>query len=179
MDLLKELISYDIPRINLSEVFQTKFDLKWKSNNNEHRAKFDLDGYTYTLHIDEYDIDLIKTYTMLDLGFSYDTETNSSQDITNFNKNTSKILGIVSNGLHEKLKNISYDILVFGAHTKNHKVDSRMRIYEFLAKKYMKLEGMTMYKMEDSDQQLGKYIIMSNIELSKEDLDIIQTQLDK
>jgi len=166
-------------RLNLTEVFDSKRDLKWSENGSKHRASFDLNGYNYTIHIDEYDIKLVETHTLLDIGFSYDTPNNAddTQKMTNLYNNPSEILGIVANGLYNKLQTINYDIILFGAHPKNGGKDARVRVYDFLSKRYMKAEGM--WRSRLSSAKYGEYFLLSVNKLSDSDKEIIDGYLNK
>jgi hypothetical protein len=164
--------------IDLYEVFNSTSNIAWDLDDNKHRGSFSLDDLEYTIHIDEWVLGFPSgKKTLLDLGFSYDTENESSQKMTNFNKNTSKILGIVSAGIAEKLRNIKYDILLFGASHKNGNVDTRMKIYYYISKRYM-AEGMIKYDISNFTKKFGKYILLSNNKINKNDMVLIKNHID-
>ena len=172
-------INQTAQRINLTEVFDSKRNLNWTGSGGKHRASFDLNGYGYTIHIDEYDIKLTKTHTLLDIGFSYDTPINAddTQKLTNLYNNPSEILGIVANGLYDKLQTMKYDIILFGAHPKNGGKDARVRVYDFLSKRYMKTEGM--WRSRLTSAKYGEYFLLSVDKLSDSDKEIIDGYLNK
>ena len=158
-----------VPTINLSEVFDTTVDIDWSLVDNHHRGVFKLDSDIYTIHIDEYNLNLTESKVLLDVGFDY----NKSMKLTNMNKNSSRILGIVSNGIKTKILELKHDLLVFGASNTNGNPAGRMRIYAFIASRYQKLYGYYLYKLDEYTKRFGLYTIVSKDILVEDDLKIV------
>ena len=165
-----------VPRINILEMFNSVADITWTAQGHQNRGYFKLDNVTYAIHIDEYDAPLpSKTLTIVDVGFSVEqidgTNMDSSQKPTNLNSHTSKILGVVLNGVTDKLKTMQYDVILLGAHDKNHKVRTRMQIYSTMANRYAKVEGLY---ISNANTTNGKYILLTKELLSQQDKDVVQ-----
>lgn len=94
----------------LLEVFKTKENLVWDDQSGLSITSFVLGGQQYGITIRE---DSANGVTFYEVAFTANNPSSRSHSATNFNKNQFKILGIVSNGIKEKIDGA--DLIYFTA----------------------------------------------------------------
>jgi hypothetical protein len=118
----------------LLEVFKTKKDLTWANQSGLYTTSFILDSQQYGITIREDSADDITFY---EVSFTADNTEGRSHAATNFNKNQFKILGIVSNGIKEKIKDADLVYFTAKSYTSNSDIEyqSKVKLYSRLAHK--------------------------------------------
>lgn len=64
----------------INEIFDTKVDVSWKESANGFRGKFTLEDHLYEIRINEYEADLSKRYSLIDIGFTRDDEWSAANE---------------------------------------------------------------------------------------------------
>jgi len=119
----------------LLEVFKTREHLVWTDQSGLSATTFVLDQQTYSITIREDGFNNIPFY---EVSFAIINDTGEkSHSITNFNKNQFKILGIVSNGIKEKIPKakIVYFVAKSSTSTNDIEYNARIRLYSRIAHK--------------------------------------------
>lgn len=149
----------------LNEIFDTKPTCNWNTTATGFIGEFDLDDYQYQIHLDEYTLNLSKSYDLIDFGFTR----NGNWHITNDTASSAKVFGAIMNSAIPKIKQISPDIILFGIHLKNGAMESRESLYDKLAKWYMRGSS---YKVISDwvSTANGKYKMISKTEITADDL---------
>jgi hypothetical protein len=118
----------------LLEVFKTRQDLVWNNEGGLQTTTFSLDEQIYgnTIRVDEHNG--IKFH---EVAFTVNNADSKSHGATNFNKNQFKILGIVSNGLKERLTGANLVYFTAKVYTSNStdEYQSKVKLYSRLAHK--------------------------------------------
>jgi hypothetical protein len=120
---------------SLLEVFKTKEVLTWTDQSGLSTTTFVLDGQTYSITIRE---DFSNSVSFYEVSFAIiEGCGEKSHAVTNFNKNQFKILGIVSNGIKEKIPNarVVYFVAKSGTSKNQIEYESRTRLYSRIAHK--------------------------------------------
>ena len=118
----------------LLEVFKTKEDLAWQNQDGLMSTTFILDGQQYGIAIRD---DHAHGVTFYEVAFTVNSSNSSSHAATNFNKNQFKILGIVSNGIKEKIKGANLVYFTAKSYTSNSDIEykSKVKLYSRIAHK--------------------------------------------
>jgi len=160
---------------NLIEmVFDSTTNIKWYNTNRGKEGIFVLNDIEYIIYIEYIKLPILSQYKMYDIGFKVNqikgTERNNKYSATNLNKNTSKIFGIVFNGINNILRNDKPDIIIAGAHYANNDAQQRIRIYSKLLNMYERVNGGNLSQVETAN---GIYLILTYADFStKERTDI-------
>lgn len=125
--------------MNLIEVFDTKYDLKWIRKDRFKLSSFTIDNQEFVLQIDErplHDISPdLKNKKTAELSFFIKGDGFST--LLNNNKHALKIYSIIGNGFHSQIQ--AYDAIFFKidkSHSKTlDEFKSKKNIYEMLAYK--------------------------------------------
>jgi hypothetical protein len=154
--------------MKLNEIFNTRPDVVWKSTNTGFKGKFILEDEEYEILLDELEIELDKTFSILDIGFTK----NGNYDLTNSKVSSTKVFGAVLNGMIPKIKEIKTDSILFGMNNKNGHVEDRKRLYEKIAKMYSR--GSSYTNMSDwVKSKNGEYMILTKQSLTSDQKDKI------
>lgn len=149
--------------MNLNEIFDTKQKVNWSATDQGFKGTFKFDEKNFEIIIDEYDI--FNKYSMVDFGFTV----NGSWEITNDQKSSGKILGVILNAFMEKIKDLKPDCILFGVNNKNGSVENRKSLYERISKMYMR--GSSYHNSSGwIKTKNGEYQILSKVEFSEEEL---------
>lgn len=119
----------------LLEVFKTKKDLTWNDQPGLFTTSFVLDQQAYSITIRE---DFSNGIFFYEVSFAIvNKDGEKSHSATNFNKNQFKILGIVSNGIREKIPNakVVYFVAKSSTSTNDIEYNARTRLYSRIAHK--------------------------------------------
>lgn len=161
---------------SLNEMFNTKMNIRWTSKGHTNNGPFELNGHHYTIQVDEYTVKLSKSsFDILDIGFTSGIEpypTKQTILATGFNKNVAKIFGILNNAVTMWAKKLNPDGLMFGARYNSGEFESRMRVYQEIAKWYIRGSSFKhIYGSFKTPQ--AEYFLLSKSELTKEDIRIL------
>lgn len=155
--------------LNLNEVFDTIAPIKWKQSSGSYRGTATVGDDNIEIHIDEYSVQLdSKTASLLDFGFTK----NGSWDLQP-SGSSSKILGVVLNGLTSKVKELQPDMIMFGANNKNGSVASRMSLYTRIASMYSKGSKYS-YMSPMFETPNGEYTFISRFTPTSADLQLVK-----
>jgi len=118
----------------LMEVFKTRQDLVWEDQGGLLTTKFILDEQEYGISIRE---DSFNGVIFYEISFTANNSESRTHAATNFNKNQFKILGIVSNGIKEKIIGANLVYFTAKAYTSNSDIEykSKVKLYSRLAHK--------------------------------------------
>jgi hypothetical protein len=118
----------------LMEVFTTKQSLSWTRDYDSFVTNFEVDGNEYGITIRQDDFDGIIFY---DVNFYLIKNNSISHSSTNFDKNQFKILGIVVNGIQEKIPDagLVYFAAKLGDSANRQEYDSKVKLYSRIVRK--------------------------------------------
>jgi hypothetical protein len=152
--------------MNLNEIFDTKQDVDWSPSEGGWIGKFTFDDKKFEILIDEYEA--LDKYSLVDFGFTM----NGSWKVTDDQRSSGKILGVILHAFIEKIKELKPDCILFGVNFKNGSAENRKSLYDRISKLYAKGSS---YHLETDwiKTKNGEYRILSRVNFSKEQLDKI------
>jgi len=146
----------------LLEVFKTKKVLTWVNQSGLHTAGFILDSQSYCITIRENIANDIATY---EVSFAAPSSDCRLRTASNFNKNQFKIIGIVSNGIKEKIKGANLVYFTENSYSSDSGIEyhSKMKMHSRLAHK-MAIE-LDMYQGIKSSGDKTVFVLASSQQL--------------
>jgi hypothetical protein len=158
-------------RVDILEALNSHLPINWSQSDYQHRGTFEANNETYTIHANEYDLNVNPSLHLIDVGFTI-----GSNDAKLTNKHSpSIILGTVIHGITYLNKQLNPDCIVFGAHYANGEVDKRMSLYERISSLWANPIGFIhVYPFETKNSQ---YRLISKIQLSDDQVNVIRNTL--
>lgn len=157
-----------IRTLSLNEIFDTKVDVKWKEARTGWTGDFELDDHTYQIKLDEYDLDLESTYSLVDFGFTRDGSWSAAHE----QKSASRIFGAIYNAFTDKIDSLRPKLILFGIHYDNGSIESRKSLYDRLSTWYCRSRGYNLILTWVKGNN-GEYCLLSNTNLTREDKKIL------
>ncbi len=149
--------------MNLNEIFDTKREVSWERSSSGWVGKFTFDDKNFEIQVDEYDV--FKKYSMVDFGFTID----GKWEVTNDQKSSSKILGVILNAFIDKIKELKPDCILFGVNNKNGSIEKRKSLYDRISRLYSKGSSYH-HEIDWVKTKNGEYRILSKINFSDSEL---------
>jgi len=134
---LEEIVEEQF-KINLTEVLNTEINTKWTIDNDGNKiGRFTSGEHEYQIRLDLLPIKELEVFHISFQIWNQELKEWSHKATLN-NKQSAAIIGAIFNAIKNEIPNFRFDGLVFGAidHT-----DKRMRIYNFIMRRYMKYLG--------------------------------------
>lgn len=161
-DLFKDAIQID-------EVFNTKIPIdQWETDGATKIGILTINDQQFRILLE---LRTYKQFTFINVAFErFDSTLQQwTTDATFDNKSASKIIGAIMNGAIPELKKYECDAVIFFARDN---IDKRMRIYNSIARLYMKDFGNIRENVVLPNGNVCTIVFSSNIK-SKEDVDAI------
>ncbi|MGI0076133.1 MAG: NUDIX hydrolase [Nitrosopumilaceae archaeon] len=127
--------------VRLNEVldnYPTK--ITWTKKGNEYQGYFNIEGHPYVAILEYIPFPIQdKTFRMINLAFAaIDEQGQFSYALQNWKTSPFKVLGGVLKAYDEKRKELEHDVLLLGVSNDYGNIEDRMRLYNFIANRYMK-----------------------------------------
>lgn len=139
--------------IDLNEVLTTKIpEPDWKKTKDGYEAIVNIDQFQYRIELQEmeYTLNGVK-YPYLNLAFQRYLNGTYVTDTTHDTKQASKVIGAIGNSLGDFIEKLKPDAIMFGS-TDPVNTKARMRIYSFIADRFLKHYGrVKTFKMEKGE----------------------------
>ena len=156
--------------MNLNEIFDTENKVIWKDTVQGCVGSFSIDDELYLIDVEDYEIKLeTGVKSIIDVGF----RKGKSSELTG-DQRPGRVIGSVVNALKEKVKQLTPDIIMFGALNKNGEVEKRKVLYRKIASllskttKYNHLSDW--YKFKD-----GEYAFIASFNPTESDTKLVQS----
>ena len=121
--------------VQLDEVFNTTVSVDWKQEDHILVGMFQIDGNSYRIKLEP---GTFLSYNFINVAFEIKDGDSWSTKETLDNKGASKVISAVISGIEKEIHKYECDAIVFLAASS---VDKRMRIYNWIARKYTKHFG--------------------------------------
>jgi hypothetical protein len=113
--------------MKLTEVLKTKLDLQWTQDHELFTTEFSVNDHEYGISVIS---DQVDEFTAIRVDFHFkNSEGRPQHQITSFNTDQYKVLGIVSNGIKSKFNN--FDIIYFVAKLDSTRTDTEESLKEY------------------------------------------------